>query len=130
MRDQIDEIRARGAELVIVGNGALNFAAAFREDFDLDCPLLIDPELRAYRAAGLRRGRVEVLSPRLPFNAMRALRDGSRLAGLVRLQGAGGAARARGSDVDGATQRGPSSCALSQGAGREAKEGRTRPCRP
>ncbi len=63
MRDRIDEIR---------------FAAAFREDQQLDCPLLVDPELRAYRAAGLRRGRVEALSPRLPFNAIRALRAGSR----------------------------------------------------
>jgi NAD(P)-dependent dehydrogenase (short-subunit alcohol dehydrogenase family) len=78
LRDQIDEIRARGAELVIVGNGAPNFALAFREDFELDCPLLVDPELRAYRAAGLRRGRVELLSPRLPLNALRALRSGSR----------------------------------------------------
>jgi NAD(P)-dependent dehydrogenase (short-subunit alcohol dehydrogenase family) len=78
LRDRIDEVRERGAELVIVGNGAANFAAAFRDDFDLDCPLLVDPELRAYRAAGLRRGRVEILSPRLPFNALRALRSGAR----------------------------------------------------
>jgi dehydrogenase/reductase SDR family protein 12 len=78
LRDEIDHIRARGAELVIVGNGARNFAEAFREDFQLDCPLLIDPELRAFRAAGLRRGRVELLSPRLPGNALRALRAGSR----------------------------------------------------
>ncbi len=78
----MDEIRARGAELVIVGNGAANFAAAFREDFDLDGPLLIDPELRAYRAAGLRRGRVELLSPRLPVNAIRALAGGQRQTGV------------------------------------------------
>jgi dehydrogenase/reductase SDR family protein 12 len=78
LRDRIDEIHARGAELVIVGNGAPHFAAAFREDYQLDCPLLVDPELRAYRAAGLRRGRVEALSPRLPWNALRALRAGSR----------------------------------------------------
>jgi len=78
LRDEISKIRARGGELVIVGNGAPNFAAAFREDFELDCPLLVDPELRAYRAAGLRRGRVEALSPRLPLNALRALRAGSR----------------------------------------------------
>ena len=56
----------------------MNFAKAFREDYSLDSPLLIDPELRAYRAAGLRRGRVEALSPRMPFNALRALRSGSR----------------------------------------------------
>jgi dehydrogenase/reductase SDR family protein 12 len=78
LRDEIENIRARGAELVIVGNGAESFASAFREDFGLDCPLLVDPELRAYRAAGLRRGRVELLSPRLPINAFRALRAGSR----------------------------------------------------
>ena len=78
MRDRIDDIRARGAELVIVGNGAQHFAAAFREDQHLDCPLLVDPELRAYRAAGLRRGRVELLSPRLASNALRALRSGAR----------------------------------------------------
>jgi NAD(P)-dependent dehydrogenase (short-subunit alcohol dehydrogenase family) len=82
LRDRIDEIHARGAELVVIGNGAPNFAAAFREDFELACPLLVDPELRAYRAAGLRRGRVELLSPRLPRNALRALRSGSRQAGV------------------------------------------------
>jgi dehydrogenase/reductase SDR family protein 12 len=78
LRGQIDEIRRRGAELVIIGNGAEHFAAAFREDFDLDCPILVDPALQAYRAAGLRRGRVEVLSPRLLFNAVRAFQSGAR----------------------------------------------------
>jgi len=78
LRDHVDEIRDLGAELVVVGNGAMNFAAAFREDYQLDSPLLVDPELRAYRAAGLRRGRVEALSPRLSLNALRALRSGSR----------------------------------------------------
>jgi NAD(P)-dependent dehydrogenase (short-subunit alcohol dehydrogenase family) len=82
LRDRVDDFRARGAELAIVGNGAPNFATAFREDFDLDCPLLVDPELRAYRAAGMRRGRVELLSPRLPLNALRALRSGSRQTGV------------------------------------------------
>ncbi len=78
MRDQVDEIRKRGAELAIVGNGATHFAAAFREDFELDGPLLVDPELRAYRAAGLRRGRVEILSPRLLGAGLRATRAGYR----------------------------------------------------
>ncbi|MEM7410294.1 MAG: SDR family NAD(P)-dependent oxidoreductase [Myxococcota bacterium] len=78
LRDALDDIHARGAELVIVGNGATHFARAFRKEFELEGPLLVDPELRAYRAAGLRRGRVELLSPRLPFHALRALRSGSR----------------------------------------------------
>ena len=78
LRDAIDDIHARGAELVIIGNGAPHFAKAFREEFELEGPLLVDPELRAYRAAGLRRGRVELLSPRMPLHALRALRSGSR----------------------------------------------------
>lgn len=82
MRDRVEDIRAAGAELVIVGNGAASFAKAFREDFGLDGPVLVDPELRAYRAAGLRRGRVELLSLRLPGNALRALRSGARQSGV------------------------------------------------
>jgi len=61
-----------------VGNGAASFAAAFREDYGVDGPLLVDPGLVAYRAAGLRAGRVELLSPRLPLNAVRALWSGHR----------------------------------------------------
>jgi NAD(P)-dependent dehydrogenase (short-subunit alcohol dehydrogenase family) len=82
LRDRIDAIRVRGAELIVVGNGSLEFAEAFREDYALDCPLLVDPDLFAYRAAGLRRGRVELLSPRLACNAARALRAGYRQSGI------------------------------------------------
>ena len=78
MRDRLSLIRDTGAELVVVGNGSPLFALGFRDDLKLDCPLLVDPELRSYRAAGLRRGRVEVLSPRLPLNAVRALWKGHR----------------------------------------------------
>ena len=79
MRDRLDEIRARGADLVVIGNGNAEFAAAFRQDLGIpDVTLLVDPELRAYRAAGLRRGRVELLSPRLAGNALRAFRSGFR----------------------------------------------------
>lgn len=82
LRDRSHDIRSLGAELVIVGNGVRPFAEAFREDFSLDGPLLVDPGLQAYRAAGLRRGRVELLSPRLPRNALRALRAGARQEGV------------------------------------------------
>jgi len=82
LRDQIDEIRERGAELVIVGSGAQQYAEDFKLSFGLDCPILIDPELRSFRAAGLRRGRVELLSPRLPLNAIRAFRSGARQDGV------------------------------------------------
>jgi len=82
LRDSLTEIRRAGAELVIVGNGSRYFASAFREELGLDCLLLVDPELRAYRAAGLRRGYVEILSPRLPLNAVRAFWGGARQHGV------------------------------------------------
>jgi len=83
LRDGIRDIRAAGAELVIVGNGGPSFAAAFRDDLGLDGPLLVDPELRAYRAAGLRRGRVEALSPGLLPAALRAIGAGYRQTGIA-----------------------------------------------
>jgi hypothetical protein len=82
LREREHEIRERGARLAIVGNGAAHFARAFREEFRLECPVLIDPELVAYRAAGLRRGYVELLSPRVPLNALRALSSGARQTGV------------------------------------------------
>jgi hypothetical protein len=82
LRDALGAIRARGAELVVIGNGAAHFARAFREDMQLDVPLLIDPELRSYRAAGLRRGFLESLSPRVPLDALRALTRGFRQTGI------------------------------------------------
>jgi NAD(P)-dependent dehydrogenase (short-subunit alcohol dehydrogenase family) len=78
LRDEVSEIHSKGAELVVIGNGAPHFAVAFREDQGFHGPLMVDPDLRAYRAAGLRRGYVELLSPRLPLNALRALRSGHR----------------------------------------------------
>ncbi len=82
MRDALPEIRARGAELVLVGNGAAHFARAFRDDLALDVPVLIDAELRAYRAANLRRGHLESLSPLVPWQALRAFSKGFRQTGV------------------------------------------------
>jgi NAD(P)-dependent dehydrogenase (short-subunit alcohol dehydrogenase family) len=81
LRDHLDEVRDGGADLIIVGNGSARFAAAFRQEFHLDVPgvvLLTDPDLVAYRAAGMRRGRVELLSPRVPLHAVRAFWKGAR----------------------------------------------------
>ena len=70
--------RDQGVEVVIVGNGNRNFAEAFREEFEIEGLLLVDPDLHAYRAAGLRRGRREMTSPQLIGNTIRALRSGAR----------------------------------------------------
>ncbi len=80
MRDRWTQIRAAGASLAIIGNGSVDFARAFREELGLapEVRLLVDPTLRSYHAAGLRRGRKEVASPRLVTNAWRSWRRGFR----------------------------------------------------
>jgi peroxiredoxin len=76
LREALDQIRALGAELVVIGNGQPHQARAFREERDLRFPLLVDPELRAYRAAGLRRGVASTLGPKALAHGLRALRKG------------------------------------------------------
>ena len=78
MRDALPAIRARGAELVIVGNGRPEQAADFRDTANVKNPLFVDPELRAYAAAGLRRGLSSSLNVSVLGNAIRALRAGKR----------------------------------------------------
>ncbi len=82
MRDDIQRWQADGIRVALVGNGTRAFAQAFREDFELDCPVLIDPELVAYRAAGLRRGAEALLSRRLIGDALRARRAGAKQSGV------------------------------------------------
>jgi hypothetical protein len=77
LRDEaLAEIRERGAELVIVGNGRPEHAADFRERQRIECPVLVDPELRAYKAAGLKRGVLNTIGPRTLRHGLRALRSG------------------------------------------------------
>lgn len=84
MRDIVQAIRDRGAELVLVGSGSPRQAARFRDDQGLDFPLFVDRRRAAYRAAGLHRGIARTLGPRAVGNALRALRGGFR---QRRLQG-------------------------------------------
>lgn len=78
MRDPIQTWRSQGVDVVIIGNGNREFAEDFRKEFEIEGRLLVDPDLHAYRAAGLRRGRREIASPQLVGNAIRALRKGAR----------------------------------------------------
>ena len=78
MRGPISSWRKRDVDVVIVGNGSRDFAEDFRQEFEIEGRLLVDPDLHAYRAAGLRRGRRELASPQLVGNTIRALRSGAR----------------------------------------------------
>jgi NAD(P)-dependent dehydrogenase (short-subunit alcohol dehydrogenase family) len=82
LRDSINRWQSQGINVVIVGNGNAVFAESFREEFEIEGTLLVDPELAAYRAAGLRRGRTEIASPKLVLNAFRAYKEGARQTGV------------------------------------------------
>ncbi|MEM9177736.1 MAG: SDR family NAD(P)-dependent oxidoreductase [Myxococcota bacterium] len=82
MRDDLDRWQQDGIRVALVGNGTRAFAEAFIEDFGLSCDVLVDPELVAYRAAGLRRGAEALLSRRLFSDALRARRSGARQSGV------------------------------------------------
>ncbi len=78
MRDALPEIRRRGAELIIVGNGRLEHAIDFRDSEHVESPLYVDPGLHAYAAAGLKRGLRSSLSVGVLLRGVRALREGKR----------------------------------------------------
>ena len=71
----VDEIRKKGAELVVVGSGTPEQAKRFAKEEQLDV-LVTDPTLEAYRIAGMKRGVLRVMNPKSGLNALRALAGG------------------------------------------------------
>lgn len=82
MRDHTDEIHQAGAELVIVGNGQPNFAMGFKKRLNLTTPLYVDPELKTYQAAGLKRTKLGTIGPRVFLPALGALITGHKQDGV------------------------------------------------
>jgi NAD(P)-dependent dehydrogenase (short-subunit alcohol dehydrogenase family) len=76
--DKLNRWREEGHSVVVIGNRSAHFATAFRREFGLGVPVLVDPEKAAYRAADLRRGVSTMLSPRLVTNALRAMKRGAK----------------------------------------------------
>ncbi len=78
MRDAYADFERTGVRLVVVGNGQPFQAAAFRIEQAIPFDLWVDPDMEAYRAAGLRRGVASTFSPRAIANGLRAFRAGHR----------------------------------------------------
>lgn len=79
MHRELPEIRKRGAELHLVGNGSRHFAHAFKEELKIACPLFVDTKLEAYRALDLRRGLASTLASIGSWkNVARAMKAGFR----------------------------------------------------
>lgn len=77
-RARAADITARGASLVLVGNGGLIQARDFRDRYCPGCTLLTDPDLTSYRAIGARGGVLNTVGPRAWASGIRALRRGAR----------------------------------------------------
>ena len=59
-----------------MGSGTPDEARAFRDERHLRFPVLVDQRMRAYRAAGMRRGVAATLSLRSVTRALRAVKGG------------------------------------------------------
>lgn len=82
MRDVSPEVVEQGAQLVVVGNGSPDQARDLKHELGFPATLWVDPDMNAYRAAGLRRGPARTLSWRTFGHLIRAWRGGHRQAAV------------------------------------------------
>lgn len=78
LREAYPQLQALGAQVLVVGNGRPEQAQAFRKEFEVPFELLVDPELAAYAAAGLKRGVGSTFHPRVVKNFFRSRGRGFR----------------------------------------------------
>lgn len=72
----LDRIHAAGAELFAIGPGAPRYIEGFRKVTGFTGNILSDPDLVAFNAAGMKRGRLATFNPRSVRNAARAMAHG------------------------------------------------------
>ena len=86
----LDRVRRMGADIVVIGQGSVEEARAFRDTEKLTLPLLTDPSRASYCALEMRRGLTSVLRPSVVTRALATWRAGfrqSRVAGDPLQQG-------------------------------------------
>jgi hypothetical protein len=102
LRDRYQEFRGKNAEVVIIGMGTPKMAATFKARMKAPFPMLVDRELRSYKAVGLKKGSVgDVIGPRLWAKGTKILLRGRGMATPKQnpYQLGGVAVVARGGDV-------------------------------
>jgi len=65
LRDEYQELQAKGAEVVAIGTGSRQYASAFAADERIPFPVLVDDAAAAAHAAGVRKvGMLRLLTDR------------------------------------------------------------------
>lgn len=75
---RIDDLKATGAEIYVIGNGSPSFIEGFREETGWQGPIYVDPSLEVYKAAGLKRGVLKTFNPAAAWRSIGTLRRGFR----------------------------------------------------
>lgn len=78
LREHREAIREHGADVFVVGNGEPEAAARFRDSFDLDFPVLVDPQRRVFQLLKFRRNLGGSANPAVLLAALRAWFRGAR----------------------------------------------------
>jgi hypothetical protein len=76
LRDRLGEIRDAGAELILVGNGSVAFAAHFQRERAPELQVFTDPSLESYRQLGMKRSAAATLGPAALVASARAMAHG------------------------------------------------------
>jgi hypothetical protein len=80
LRDHYDDLRDRGAELVLIGTGNADYALSFARDLEVAFPVLVDDDARAARAASVRRvSALQLFHPASYPGTRQAWRAGHRI---------------------------------------------------
>ena len=74
----VPELKARGVELLVIGNGPEWAIDGFREKSGFEGPIYTDPERHAYRALRLRRDKGATLNLGTIKAGIRSFRSGHR----------------------------------------------------
>jgi hypothetical protein len=81
LHHDIEQIRSKGAELYVIGNGSPSFIEGFREETKYTGAIYTDPSLEVYKAAELKRGVIKTLNPFAIGATVKAFKNGSRQVG-------------------------------------------------
>jgi|BEDMetMinimDraft_2_1075160.scaffolds.fasta_scaffold04855_1 hypothetical protein len=82
LRQRLHDIRARNADLVVIGNGSMEQAKTFKNEYAPEIDVYTDPSRKTYRTLGMKRSVMATIGPMTWKNAINAIRQGFRQGAL------------------------------------------------